>query len=81
MASMSLLQKIKSDSAFRCPVLIVAAGNDSVVDIEATHRFAQHLTGVSMIVIREALHEILLERDDVRVQFFAAFDAFVGKDI
>jgi alpha-beta hydrolase superfamily lysophospholipase len=32
-----------------------------------------------MVVIREAMHEILLERDDVRVQFFAAFDAFVGE--
>ncbi len=79
MASISRLQRIKSDSAFRCPVLIVAAGNDRVVDVEATYRFAHNMTGVSMIVIHEALHEILLERDDVRVQFFAAFDAFIGE--
>jgi lysophospholipase len=79
MASMTALQKIKSANAFRCPVLIVAAGNDRVVNVEATYRFAHNMTGVSMIVIREALHEILLERDDVRVQFFAAFDAFVDE--
>jgi lysophospholipase len=80
MASINMLQRIRSETAFRCPILIVAAGNDRVVDVEATHRFAHNMTGVSMTVIREAMHEILLERDDVRVQFFAAFDAFVGKD-
>jgi lysophospholipase len=79
MKSMGALHKTKADNGFRCPVLIVAAGLDQVVDVEATHRFSYNMTGVSMVVIREAMHEILLERDDVRVQFFAAFDAFVGE--
>jgi len=30
-----------------------------------------------MVVIPEALHEIMLESDEVRAQFLAAFDAFV----
>jgi alpha-beta hydrolase superfamily lysophospholipase len=37
------------------------------------------VTGVSMVVIHEALHEIMLERDEVRGQFLAAFDAFVDE--
>ncbi len=77
MKSMAALQRIDPAHGLRCPLLIVAAGRDTVVDVDATYRFAQNVAGVSMIVIREALHEILLERDEVRQQFFAAFDAFV----
>ena len=71
--------KLKSAKDLRCPVLIVAAGRDLVVDIEATYRFSHKVTGVSMVVIREALHEIMLERNEVRAQFLAAFDAFVDE--
>ena len=55
----------------------MAAGFDSVVDNEATRRFAERVAGVSLIFIREALHEILLERDEIRQQMLAAFDVFV----
>jgi lysophospholipase len=79
MKSMRALHRISPTNGLRCPVLIVAAGHDDVVDIEATYRFAQNVTGVSLTVIHEALHEILLERDEVRKQFFAAFDAFIGE--
>ena len=61
---------------FRAPILIVAAGRDRVVDNEATRRFCAAATGVSLAVIPEARHEILFERDSIREQFFAAFDAF-----
>jgi lysophospholipase len=75
--SIDLLRKLRSAKDLRCPVLIVAAGRDDVVDIEATYRFSRNVTGVSMVVVHEALHEIMLERDEVRAQFLAAFDAFV----
>jgi len=61
---------------FRSPILIVAAGRDRIVDNEATRRFCAAATGVSLAVIPEARHEILFERDSIREQFFAAFDAF-----
>lgn len=77
--SIATLRRLKSSKGLKCPVLIVAAGLDSVVDNEATQRFSERVAGVSVITIREALHEILLERDEVRGQFLAAFDAFVGE--
>ena len=80
MQSIDLLRKLKSAKDLRCPVLIVAAGRELVVDIEATYRFSHKVTGVSMVVIREALHEIMLERNEVRAQFLAAFDAFVDEN-
>ena len=78
--SIATLRKLKSAKGLKCPVLIVAAGLDSVVDNEATRKFSERVAGVSVITIREALHEILLERDDIRGQFLAAFDAFVGEE-
>jgi hypothetical protein len=37
------------------------------------------VAGVSLIFIREALHEILLERDEIRQQLLAAFDVFLAE--
>ncbi|HMT13304.1 MAG TPA: alpha/beta hydrolase, partial [Aestuariivirga sp.] len=34
--------------------------------------------GLSVVVIPSARHEILMEADEVRAQFWAAFDAFTG---
>jgi lysophospholipase len=66
----------------RAPVLIVAAGLDQVVDTEAIREFARRVPGVSLVFIREAMHEILTEGDAVRGQFLAAFDAFIeGKGV
>ena len=78
--SISTLRAMKSEKGLKCPVLIVAAGLDSVVDNEATRQFSERVAGVSLITIPEALHEILLERDVIRQQFLAAFDAFVAEE-
>ena len=59
------------------PILIVASGADRVTDCAAAERFAARLEPGSLIVIDGAEHEILIERDALRDQFWAAFDAFV----
>jgi lysophospholipase len=61
----------------RLPTLIVAAGADPVCATPATERFAARLKAGSVIVIPGARHEILMERDVIREQFWAAFDAFI----
>ena len=61
-----------------CPVLIVAAGLDRVVDGEAMRRFANQVPGVSLVCIAESEHEILTERDDIRNQFLAIFETYIG---
>ena len=61
----------------RLPTLIVAAGADPVCATPATERFASRLKAGRVIVIPGARHEILMERDVVREQFWAAFDAFI----
>ena len=57
--------------------LIVAAGADTIVSVAAIKRFASRLPAGSHRLIEGARHEILQEQDGYRVQFWAAFDAFV----
>ena len=61
----------------RLPTLIIAAGADPVCATPATERFASRLKAGRVIVIPGARHEVLMERDPVREQFWAAFDAFI----
>jgi lysophospholipase len=64
-------------SRLRVPVLMLAAGDDRVVSSEAIEAFAMRLRAGAQIVLRGSRHEILQERDIIREQFWAAFDAFV----
>lgn len=72
------LARLDARTLLRCPVLAVAAGSDRVVSSEASRRFARRVPGVALVVIDHARHELLQETDEVREQFLAAFDAFVG---
>ena len=64
-------------SQIRQPILMMAAGSDTVVSTPAIEEFAYHLRGGSHLVIPGSRHEILQEQDRYRAQFWAAFDAFV----
>jgi lysophospholipase len=59
------------------PMLVVAAGADQVTDTAATERFTSRLGRAARVVVIEgAQHEILIERDFYRAQFWTAFDQF-----
>ena len=59
------------------PILMIAAGADRVTENGAAERFAARLRAGRIIVIEGSQHEILIERDALRRQFWAAFDQFV----
>jgi len=61
----------------KVPTLIVAAGNDNVVSTRAIERFATRVKTCRHLVIAGAKHELLQERDEIRDQFWAAFDAYI----
>jgi lysophospholipase len=61
----------------RVPSLMLAASDDQIVSSKAIEDLAMRLRAGSQIVMRGARHEILQERDSIREQFWAAFDAFV----
>lgn len=59
------------------PVLAIAAGGDRVVDNAAIERFGRMLRAGGTVVLPNAQHEILAERDAFRDLFWAAFEEFV----
>jgi lysophospholipase len=62
------------------PLLMFAAGNDTVVSTRAIEDFAVGAKVASSILMPGARHEILQENDAVRTRFWAAFDAYLGVD-
>jgi lysophospholipase len=78
--AMDSLKKLAPGTRLKTPVLIVAAGRERVTVTEACREFARRVANVSFLEIGEARHEILMECDGVRAQFFAAFRAFVTAD-
>lgn len=58
------------------PVLIVAAGADRIAETPAAELYAGRLKAGAAITLADSRHEILMERDPIRQQFWAAFDAF-----
>jgi lysophospholipase len=61
----------------RQPMLLVAAGRDEVVSTPAIENFGMNLLAGRHLILPGAKHEILQEQDQMRAQFWAAFDAFV----
>ncbi len=59
------------------PILVIAAGADRVVSTPATELFAGRLKAGRFITLPYARHDVLTERDRLRTQFWAAFDAFI----
>jgi lysophospholipase len=75
--SMRALREPSYPARIRQPMLIVAGGNDQIVSNSAIEDFAGLLRAGSQLVIVGAQHELLMEQDRFRSQFWAAFDAFV----
>jgi lysophospholipase len=76
-SAMRQMRERRYPSRIRQPMLILAAGNDAVVSNAAIEDFATLLRAGSHLVVVGAQHELLMEQDRFRAQFWAAFDAFV----
>jgi lysophospholipase len=61
----------------RQPILIIAAGRDVIVSNSMIEDFAMQMRAGSHLVVVGSQHELLMEQDRYRSQFWAAFDAFV----
>lgn len=76
--SNKMLQRPDFALRVRVPVLLVTASREKIVSAPAIEDFAQRLKIGARVVIAGAQHEILQERDDMRLRFWAAFDAYLG---
>jgi lysophospholipase len=74
---MAAIESEKFPNRLRVPVLMLAAGDDRIVSSKVVEQFADRLKVGTQLLLRGSRHEILQERDLIREQFWAAFDAFV----
>jgi lysophospholipase len=75
--AMAELSEPSYPARIRQPMLIIAAGADEVVSMPAIEDFALSLRAGAHVIVPGSRHEILMEQDRMRAQFWAAFDAFV----
>jgi lysophospholipase len=61
------------------PLLIVSAAEDSIVDIATHNQVVARIPGAEHAAVEGARHEILMETDARRAQFWAAFDRLAGR--
>jgi lysophospholipase len=64
-------------AGLKTPILIVSAENDSLVDSADHAVLAAQSRMIERVVVRGALHEIMMEADPFRAAYWSAFDAFV----
>ncbi len=75
--AMARLRDPRVPARITVPTLILGAGADPVCGTAAAERFAAAMKSGDILVLPDARHEILHERDTIRQDFWAAFDAFV----
>jgi lysophospholipase len=61
----------------RQPMLIVGCGRDRLVSTAAIEDFCGRLRSSAHLVVPGSKHEVMMEQDLFRCQFWAAFDAFI----
>jgi len=79
LAANKYLMGLKGSHILHSPVLIVASGDEQVVSQDNIDKFARQLASIPMVTVEHAYHEVLLERDSMREQFWAAFDSFMDQ--
>jgi len=65
--------------AITTPLLVVGAGKDRICITPQAKAFAARLPQADYVEIKTAEHEILMERNPIRAEFWAAFDSFIRK--
>jgi lysophospholipase len=78
MRSMLWLSAPGRPEAIQTPTLIVGAGKDQICLTPAAKAFATRMPRGEYVEIAEAGHEILMERNVYRAQFWSAFDKFMS---
>ncbi len=75
--SCAVLEALDFPASIKVPVLMVAAGRDTIVSTPVIEDFAPRIKLGTLALIGTAKHEILQESDDIRGRFWASFDAYV----
>jgi lysophospholipase len=75
--SIKQVQSANFKSKVIIPTLIIAAGNDKIVDNRSIETYIKGARSTALVTIDGAEHELLQEKNLYRDQVLAAFDAFI----
>jgi lysophospholipase len=76
--SMQEMEEPGFAEAITTPCLVFGAGRDRIVETDAIRDFARRLPNARYVEIADAEHEIMMENDSIRAEFWRAFDDFVA---
>ncbi|MEL6955909.1 MAG: alpha/beta hydrolase [Pseudomonadota bacterium] len=65
--------------AIDIPILVASAAEEKLVDNRSHDRICASLPNCTHITVEGAMHEILMETDDKRAEFWAAFDELLER--
>jgi lysophospholipase len=75
--SIRKIAKPEFGRGIRMPMLIVAASKDKLIDPLTNRYLGVNIPGAEFHMIEGSMHEILMEKDEYRAQFWKYFDDFV----
>ncbi len=64
----------------KTPVLIVSAGSDRIVSVEAQKAICSAIPNCKFTLIKDSMHEILKETDSIQAIFWDEFDRFTRRE-
>jgi lysophospholipase len=73
--AMGLLATGKGVTEIRTPLVVLAAMDDKIIDVEGQRRVVARIPGARFVEVPGAYHEILQETDAIRAVFWREFDA------
>ncbi|MEE2690530.1 MAG: alpha/beta hydrolase [Pseudomonadota bacterium] len=77
MAAIDDLHRPDRFATLKTPVRIISAEKDELVSSKDHRILAERSALIDNVTIKGALHEILMERDDLRAAYWRAFDEFI----
>jgi len=75
--AMEDLHRAERFESLKTPIRIISAEQDMLVSAPDHKELASRSPLIDLVTIKGALHEILMERDEFRTTYWAAFDEFV----
>ncbi len=80
-ASMRMLRRRSFGRRIQCPLLIVGAAHDRIVNQGPDVTLIRHVKRGLFVLFSDAEHELVQERDEVRRVFWTAADAFLSSPL
>ena len=75
--SLQLISQEDRINKIKTPILLASGAKDEMVDPKAHHDIAVKNKLIQLRDFPDAMHEILMEQDKIRADFWAAFDTFM----